>query len=105
MQTGGHCPLRLGPDLAAANPSGAQGLLGPAQPCVCGFRGVYPPVAMGDPDSTLGTLCNVLTLTPEHLGSAGLGGAWEDKAAFGCRRRVGRMRQLVGQPEKPGSQP
>lgn len=55
------------PDPAAANSSGAQSLLGPAQPCVCVLGGVYPPVAMGDPDSILGTLSGVPTVTPEHL--------------------------------------
>lgn len=61
-QTACHCPFWLGPDPAAADPSGAQGLLGPALLCVCVCvcvcigGSVCHPVATGDPDSTLDTL-------------------------------------------------
>ena len=51
----GSLSTLAGPEPAAASPSGTQGLHGRAQPCVCiGRRGVCPPVATGDPDSTPG---------------------------------------------------
>lgn len=45
---------------------------------------VFVPQLPGETHILLGALSNVLTVTPEHLRPAGLGGAWEDKAAFGC---------------------
>lgn len=101
QQTGGHCPSPLGPDPAAANPSGAWIVLD--QPSHVRVGGdVYPLVTRGDPAPTLGALSSVPTVTPEHLQPTGLGGAWEDKAAFGCPRPGG---QNASPPQPAGCRP
>lgn len=87
-QTGGHCPSQLGPDPAAANRSGAQGHLGPAWPYVCCGE-VFVPRLPGETHILLGTLSSVPVMTPQHLRPACLGGAWKDKASFGCLRPGG----------------
>ena len=51
---------------------------------VCVLEGVFVTQLPRETQILHWTLSSVPTVTPEHLRPAGLGGAWEDKAAFGC---------------------
>lgn len=53
-------------------------------PAVCVLGETFVPWLPWESHILLGTLSSVLVVTPEHLRPAGLGGAREDKAAFGC---------------------
>lgn len=86
----GSLSIPAGPRSRSCQPIGGIGSVVLDQPSHVRVGGdVCPLVARGDPDSILRTLSSVLTVTPEHLQPTGLGGAWEDKAAFGCPRPAG----------------
>lgn len=66
---------------------------------------VFVPQLPGETHILLGALSSVLTVTPEHLRPTGLGGAWEDKAAFGCPRPGGQSASARWPAGETGSQP
>lgn len=67
---------------------------------VCVFAGgglvFVPQLPLETQILPLDTLSSVPTVTPEHLQPAGLGGAWEDKAAFRCWQLGGQSASAHG---------
>lgn len=74
-------------------------------PAVCMLWRVFVPQLPGETHILLGALSSVLTVTPEHLRPTGLGGAWEDKAAFSCPRPGGQSASARWPAGETGSRP